>query len=56
VIEKLEGLGWGFEIQKLPIDDDLGGHKLVKQPTRLTERSLYFLYLPLLGHTYSHSP
>ncbi|KIM88893.1 hypothetical protein PILCRDRAFT_813893 [Piloderma croceum F 1598] len=38
VIEKLEDLGWGSEIQKMPKDVDLGGHRLVKQPTRLTER------------------
>jgi hypothetical protein len=40
IIEKLENLGWGSEIQQIPHDNDLGGHRLVKQPTRLTERSL----------------
>jgi hypothetical protein len=39
IIEKLTELGWGDEIDMLLDEDDLGGHKLVRQPTLLTERS-----------------
>ncbi|KAH7924491.1 hypothetical protein BV22DRAFT_1035091 [Leucogyrophana mollusca] len=38
IIEKLTTLGWGYEIEQIPYRDDLSHHKLVKQPTRLTER------------------
>jgi hypothetical protein len=45
IIERLEALGWKSEIEQIPMIDDLGNHRLVKQPTRLTERSPYFLSL-----------
>ncbi|KZP15635.1 hypothetical protein FIBSPDRAFT_1047991 [Athelia psychrophila] len=42
IIEKLSELGWGPEIEQIPkgaLDDDpLAQHKLVKQPTALTNR------------------
>ncbi|KAI6163681.1 hypothetical protein EDD17DRAFT_429687 [Pisolithus thermaeus] len=38
IIDELTKLGWGPEIEQIPSDDDLGSHRLVKQPTRLTPR------------------
>ncbi|KAI5995363.1 hypothetical protein EDC04DRAFT_2802323 [Pisolithus marmoratus] len=38
IIEELAKLGWGPEIEQIPPFDDLGSHRLVKQPTRLTPR------------------
>ncbi|KAG2122589.1 hypothetical protein DEU56DRAFT_831761 [Suillus clintonianus] len=38
IIERLTEIGWGDEIEHIPYTDDLSHHKLVKQPTRLTDR------------------
>lgn len=38
IIERLTEIGWGAEIEHIPYTDDLSHHKLVKQPTRLTDR------------------
>lgn len=38
IIEELTKLGWGPEIEQIYPSDDLGSHRLVKQPTRLTPR------------------
>ena len=39
IIDKLVALGWGDEIDKIPEDDALANHKLVKVPQLLTDRS-----------------
>ncbi|KAI6136164.1 hypothetical protein F5141DRAFT_1059395 [Pisolithus sp. B1] len=38
IIDELTKLGWGPEIEQILPSDDLGSHRLVKQPTRLTPR------------------
>jgi hypothetical protein len=39
IIDRLTSLGWGEEIDKIPLYDSLGHHRLVKTPQLLTERS-----------------
>ncbi|KAF7307224.1 F-box domain-containing protein [Mycena indigotica] len=39
VVVRLTALGWGDEIASLPLSDDLRGHRLVKSPNPLTERT-----------------
>ncbi|KAG1742751.1 uncharacterized protein EDB91DRAFT_296179 [Suillus paluster] len=38
IIGRLTEIGWGDEIEHIPYTDDLSHHRLVKQPTRLTDR------------------
>ena len=47
-MEKLTDLGWGYEIEQLCWHNDLGRHALVKQPTRLSDRSESSVLIVLL--------
>lgn len=50
IIEELTKLGWGPEIEQIPPYDDLGNHRLVKQPTRLTSRIWSNIRLEMIKH------